>query len=256
MLASSTSSVGGHPVGRARAPRRHVDLAAHRAALAHERAPLEPAEEAGLGDPGGEVEVEPDGGGQGGHRAPRPSVVGVRCVSHQAPPSGTNASMSAMAPDPLGLGPEAGGTRQPVASLSGPPASTTWSMAVSAPSRRSAPRRTGWSSGCLGSGWAHPRPGPTAPPGPPRPARRCPRRSSGSYSVGGTITGPRRPAPRRSCPSRRPVRKAADHRSHRSRVRVLEDVTVAQDLAGGIRHPSPPQRGPATPGHAGFSGEK
>src|SRR5665213_1693639 len=140
---------GGHPVGRARAPARHVDLAARLAPLSQKLAPLESPEELRLGDAGSEFEVQPDRRGQRGHRS---LVTG--CIGHQeAPPSRTNASMSAIEPMRSATGRNLAVTRAPVAMLSGPGASTAWSMPVSAPSNVMSAQAKGVCRGCLRKGW-------------------------------------------------------------------------------------------------------
>src|ERR1019366_3465670 len=177
---------GGHAVGRAGAPARHVDLAARSAPLAEELAPLEATEELGLGHPGGEFEVEADGGGQHGRRP----LVG-RLVGHQAaPPSRTKDSRSAMEPTRSASGRNLAVTRAPVANASGPGAATAWSMAVSAPSSRTRAQAKGTCSGCLRSGWDPQAHESMTPPGPTSTSSPTSSPVSGSYSVGGTITLP------------------------------------------------------------------
>ena len=116
--------------------------------------------------------------------------------------------MSAMAPIRSAAGRNLTVTRSPLASRSGPPLSTTWSRAVSAPSRRISAQANGRSSGCLGSGWDTHAQDSTAPPGPTSTISPVSSPVVGSYSVGGTMTDPPAPRTPNSFPSRRPVRNA------------------------------------------------
>ena len=116
--------------------------------------------------------------------------------------------MSAIAPIRSAAGRNRTVTRSPVARASGPPLSTTWSIAVSAPSRRMSAHANGFWSGCLGSGLATHAHDSTVPPGPTSTSSPVSSPVFGSYSVGGTMTEPPDPRTPSSLPSRSPVRNA------------------------------------------------
>ena len=116
--------------------------------------------------------------------------------------------MSAMAPIRSETGRNRTVTRSPLDRLSGPPLSTTWRRAVSAPSRRMSAQANGRCSGCLGSGRETQAQDSTAPPGPTSTISPVSSPVVGSYSVGGTMTDPPDPCTPNNFPSRSPVRKA------------------------------------------------
>ncbi len=95
----------------------------------------------------------------------------------------------------------------PVAMCPASPASTAWSIAVSAPSSFTSAQAKGRSSGWLGRGSLTHAQVVTTPASPTRTKSTIGSPDAGSYSVGGTITWPeavRAPSIR---PSFRPVRK-------------------------------------------------
>ncbi len=116
--------------------------------------------------------------------------------------------MSAMAPIRSAAGRNRTVTRSPVARASGPPASTTWSRAVSAPSRRIRAQANGVGQRVLGPGLGHPRPGLDDP------ARAHLDQLAGVLAGDGVVLGgrhddrPARPRTPSSLPSRSPVRNA------------------------------------------------
>src|SRR5207249_2064304 len=120
--------VGGHAARRTRAPRRHVDLAALRAALAPDLALLDPPQEPGRGPPRVVLVAQVhrradalDGLGRFGLR-----------LAH-ASSSGTKQTMSWISPTRSSR--HLAFTRMPVRTPSSAPASTAWSRAVSPPAR-------------------------------------------------------------------------------------------------------------------------
>ena len=166
-LASSTSSVVGTPsVGHE--PRRgHVDLAAHRAPLAHELPCSRPRRNLDWATPGVNSKSRRMGVARvvtGPCSAPCPSV-----ATSLIAPLPLRARRPRCRPWPR-CARRRGGTwtvtRSPVLSASGPPESTTWSRAVSAPSSRMRAQANGVWSGCLGWGWATQAHDSTTPPGP------------------------------------------------------------------------------------------
>ncbi len=99
-------------------------------------------------------------------------------------------------------------TRIPLLMASGPAASTTWSMAVSAPSSRTRAQAKGRSSGWSFNGVDAHDQVVTTPAGPTSTNSPTSSEVIGSYSVGGTTTCPPGVVAPRIRPSRNPVRKA------------------------------------------------
>src|SRR5262249_44418325 len=179
-----------HPARGARAPGRHVHLAARGTALAHEAALRDAGQEAG------EVPPRRDLVPQAHPRLDLPHRVAHGCASKQA--------MSWI--EPVRRSFQRTRTRMPVRIRSGLPASTAWSRAVSAPSRRISAQAKGRSSGWRGRGSPTQAQVVTVPVSPTGTKSAMASPAAGSCSTGGTNTFPaavRAPSIR---PSRRPDR--------------------------------------------------
>ena len=134
-------------------------------------------------------------------------VAGAAAVAPEAA-SGTHASMSRGLPTRSSR--HRGTTRMPVCITCSVPASTTCTIAVSAPSGRISANANGWSRGCFGRGSEIHVHVVTTPAGPTstKSASDSPASSpvTGSYSAGGIITRPSASRTANRRPSRSPVR--------------------------------------------------
>src|SRR5207302_2112788 len=136
---------GRHAVGRAGAPRRHIDLAALRAALAEDLPLDEMAQEARLRGAGREPVFEVDRRSDAQYRLDGICLGGAHC-----PSSGTKQAMSWISPTRWSR--HRTRTRMRVAIFDSSPASTTCSRAVSAPSSLIRAQANGRSNGWGGRG--------------------------------------------------------------------------------------------------------
>ena len=132
-------------------------------------------------------------------------------------------------------------TRIPLDMASGEPASTTWSMAVVAPSSRTSAQAKGRSRGWSFLGSAAHDHVVTTPDWPTSTRSPTSALVTGSYSVGGTMTvGAPSGVVRlgaQDAPVAQPREEGADDGADRAHVGVLEDVRRPQDFAVGHHHP-------------------
>ena len=171
-------------------------------------------------------------------------------------PSGSVSSKQAMSVmRPSGSSAQRMRTRAPVDMASGPAASTTCSIDVSAPSSRMKARACGSLERLALTDVGDPRPGGDRRPRcRPRPSRSGVRRSAGSYSTGGHTTRPSVSL----IPSTRwltqPGQEGPDHRPGGAEEGILDDQRCAEHCGVGrlVRHDSTPwEEAPRPAGGAG-----
>src|SRR5947209_10147667 len=172
---------GGDAVGGARAPGADVDLAAHGALLPDDLALGDALQESGLGETRRVVVLEADG--------PLDDR-SFRVLSHQLP-SGSKQAMELMSGTLSWV--QRTFTRMPVDIFDSSPASTAWSMPVSAPSSLIRAQAKGLSRGWPGRGSVTHAHVVTVPASATSTNSLSVSPVYGSYSVGGTITLPSEP---------------------------------------------------------------
>ena len=210
--ASSTCSVGGHAVGRAGAAGRHVDLAAHRAALAEDLPLGDAAQEPGAGHAracSGSRAARACGRCAPARRRARlagsvTSAIGHRLRASSGTQHAEVLDVALALVGPPGHDPHAGvhGVDRAGVDRRAP-------SAVSAPSGRTSAQRERMVERMLRDADRSPTPSVvTSPPGPTSTSSVRSSPVSGSYSTGGTSTRPSLALMPTSTRSRRPVRKA------------------------------------------------
>ena len=212
--------VGGHAVGGARPPGRHVDLAAHGAALPEDLAFSSPRRN-GWATAGGEVVVEAGRGGQDGHRtgSSSRSRLGRTSRWHEG-------SMSVMSP---GGRPrrQLGRTRMPVAPRRGGRVDGVEHRGVGPVERISAQAKG--VERVLAAAAGAPRPRCDLAPRADLDQLVSSSAVYGSYSAGGTRTRPPLPRCPDDLPSRNPVMNAPITGPTERGVRVLQDMVGPVD---------------------------